>query len=389
MIGTIVASWVISPVLGGVIAAMLLGFVKWAVIYRQDRLTAARRWVPVLVALMSGVFAMYLATKGLRRVWHPPLELVLLIGAAFFAIGWALAHPWVRRRSRGMENRRKHIASFFTLPLVFAAALLSFAHGANDVANAVGPLAAIVAAAEGGLADAARVALPFWVLAIGAVGIAVGLALFGPGLIRTVGEKITKMDTIRAYCVALSAAITVLVASALGLPVSSTHIAIGAVFGVGFLREVLSNTGVPNPAVAAAHVAAWSAAIEPHAGGGGAQLPEARAAPAGAAPACARYRGGLGDHGACGGPAGGTALLSHECDGRLTLGSGPAATSSRTVLNDWKERSDLAEPRCRPVPGWIAVVLPRAAMPSGDGVAPSPASRRVAGSTAADRDRPE
>jgi PiT family inorganic phosphate transporter len=87
------------------------------------------------------------------------------------------------------------------------------------------------------------------VLAIGAVGIALGLALFGPGLIRTVGEKITKMDAIRAYCVALSAAITVLVASALGLPVSSTHIAIGAIFGVGYLREFLTNTKVPNPAV--------------------------------------------------------------------------------------------------------------------------------------------
>lgn len=84
---------------------------------------------------------------------------------------------------------------------------------------------------------------------IGAVGISLGLALFGPGIIRMVGEKITKMDTIRAYCVALSAAITVLVASALGLPVSSTHIAVGAVFGVGFPREILMNTKVPNPAV--------------------------------------------------------------------------------------------------------------------------------------------
>jgi PiT family inorganic phosphate transporter len=126
---------------------------------------------------------------------------------------------------------------------------LSFAHGANDVANAVGPLAAIVAAAESGSPAAPSVALPFWILAIGAVGISLGLAMFGPRVIRTVGEQITRMDAIRAYCVALSAAITVLIASALGLPVSSTHIAVGAVFGVGFLREYLSNTGVQNPAV--------------------------------------------------------------------------------------------------------------------------------------------
>jgi PiT family inorganic phosphate transporter len=240
---------VISPLMGGIIAAALLGFVKWTIIFRDDRIAAARRWVPVLVGLMSGVFAMYLASKGLSRVWHPSLEVVLVLGIVFFAAGLFAARPWVFERAKKMENRRKHVANLFNLPLILAAALLSFAHGANDVANAVGPLAAIVAAAQSGLADAGKVALPFWVLAIGAVGIALGLALFGPGLIRTVGEKITKMDAIRAYCVALSAGITVLVASALGLPVSSTHIAIGAVFGVGYLREYLTNTKVPNPGV--------------------------------------------------------------------------------------------------------------------------------------------
>lgn len=248
-IGEITASWIISPIMGGIIAAALLGFIKWKIIYRDDRVAAARVWVPVLVALMSGVFAIYLVTKGLKHLWHPSTAAVLAIGAATFVAGLYAARPWVERRARGMENRRKHIATLFTLPLIFAAGLLSFAHGANDVANAVGPLAAIVAAAQTGLADAGTVELPAWVMAIGAVGIALGLSLFGPALIRTVGQKITRMDTIRAYCVALSAAITVLVASTLGLPVSSTHIAIGAVFGVGYLREFITNTGVPNPAV--------------------------------------------------------------------------------------------------------------------------------------------
>ena len=249
MIGAIVASWVTSPVIGGVIAASLLAFVKWAILFRGDRVAAARKWVPVLVGLMSGVFAMYLATKGLSRVWKPPAGLVVMLGLLFLFLGWWIARPWVERRALGMENRRKQISSLFNLPLAFAAGLLSFAHGANDVANAVGPLAAIVAAAQSGSASTDQVILPLWVLLIGAVGIAIGLALFGPRVIRTVGEKITKMDAIRAFCVALSAAVTVLVASALGLPVSSTHIAVGAVFGVGFLREILTNTGVPNPAV--------------------------------------------------------------------------------------------------------------------------------------------
>jgi PiT family inorganic phosphate transporter len=249
VIGAIAASWVISPVLGALIAAILLGFVKWAVLFRPDRIAAARKWVPVLVALMIGVFAMYLVTKGLSRVWTAPPMLVLLTGAVFFAAGYFMARPWVRARSVNMENRRRNVSGLFKLPLIFSAALLSFAHGANDVANAVGPLAAIVSAAQSGLAAPDKVALPFWVLLIGAVGIAIGLALFGPRLIRTVGEKITKMDAIRAFCVALSAAITVLLASALGLPVSSTHIAIGGVFGVGYLREFLTNTGVANLAV--------------------------------------------------------------------------------------------------------------------------------------------
>jgi PiT family inorganic phosphate transporter len=120
--------------------------------------------------------------------------------------------------------------------LICAAALLSFAHGSNDVANAVGPLAAILTTASTG-SLAGEVAVPFWVMLIGAAGISLGLFLFGPRIVRIVGEKITKMNPMRAFCVALAAALTVLVASQLGLPVSTTHIAIGAVFGVGFFRE--------------------------------------------------------------------------------------------------------------------------------------------------------
>jgi PiT family inorganic phosphate transporter len=155
----------------------------------------------------------------------------------------------VRKQSLKMENRKKHVATLFRLPLIVSAALLSFAHGANDVANAIGPLAAIVTAVETGHGEVAGVSLPFWVLAIGAVGISLGLALFGPRLIRTVGEQITKLNEIRAFCAALSAAVTVLVASALGMPVSSTHIAVGAVFGVGFLREYHSRRDMEGTAI--------------------------------------------------------------------------------------------------------------------------------------------
>ena len=124
---------------------------------------------------------------------------------------------------------------------MFGVALLCFAHGANDVANAVGPLAAIVSTMSTDGTVASKVSIPLWVMVVGAIGIALGLLLFGPKLIHTVGQKITRLNAPRAYCVALSSAITVLIATTLGLPVSSTHIAIGAIFGVGFLREYLEN----------------------------------------------------------------------------------------------------------------------------------------------------
>lgn len=235
-IGTIAASWVISPLMGGVVAALFLAFIKAQIIYVEDRIAAARRWVPVLIGIMSGAFATYLALKGLKKIVDISLGEALLIGLALGFLGWALSVPLVRRQSEGMENRKKSLKKLFTLPLVASAALLSFAHGANDVANAVGPLAAIVHAVEvGSLAD--KVAIPLWVMVVGALGISVGLVLFGPRLIRLVGSEITKLNAMRAFCVALSAAITVIVASWLGLPVSSTHIAVGAIFGVGFYRE--------------------------------------------------------------------------------------------------------------------------------------------------------
>jgi PiT family inorganic phosphate transporter len=249
VLGGIGASWIISPVMGGVLAAVMLAFIKWTVVFRPDKVAAARRWVPLFIGVMSGVFAMYMAAKGLSRVWRPTASTVVVCGVVAFFAATLLSRPYILRRSAGMENRRKAVATLFSLPLVIAAALLSFAHGANDVANAVGPLAAIVAVAGGGSVLAAVVETPHWVVLIGAVGIALGLSLFGARLIRTVGEQITRIDPIRAFCVALSAATTVLIASALGLPVSSTHIAVGGIFGVGFLREALTNKGVVNPAV--------------------------------------------------------------------------------------------------------------------------------------------
>lgn len=248
VMGTIAASWVISPVMGGVVAAGFLFMIKQLVLREPDKLTAGKVWVPVVVGIMGGAFSAYLLSKGLSNLWKPPKVVLGFVALGGFVLVWLVMRQAIQSMIPTLENTRKGVARTFTVPLIVAAALLSFAHGANDVANAVGPLAAIVstvqaAGLEGGRSGA--IAVPGWVLVVGASGIALGLVLFGPRLIRTVGEKITKLDPIRAFCVALSAAITVLIASELGLPVSSTHIAVGGIFGVGFLREFHANRTRP------------------------------------------------------------------------------------------------------------------------------------------------
>jgi PiT family inorganic phosphate transporter len=234
--GAIAASWVISPVLGGAVAAGFLWLIKSKIIYTPNKIEAARKWVPILVGIMAAAFAAYLALKGIKKLIKIDIRTALMIGAGVGVAVWLIMIPVIKKQSEGLENRNKSLKVLFGIPLVVSAALLSFAHGANDVANAVGPLAAIVQVAQSGDFTHAF-SIPIWVMIIGAFGISFGLFLFGPKLIRMVGGQITKLNPMRAYCVALSAAITVIVASWLGLPVSSTHIAVGGVFGVGFFRE--------------------------------------------------------------------------------------------------------------------------------------------------------
>lgn len=236
--GAIVASWFISPVMGGVIAAMFLYLIKRRINYQPDVLQAAQTMVPLLVSVMAWAFGTYLVLKGLKHLWKAPFGVAVLIGLGIATVVFLIVRPLVLRAAGRLPNTKESVNELFTIPLIFAAAMLSFAHGANDVANAVGPLAGINEAIIGG-AVAAKATIPLWIMLVGAVGISLGLALYGPKLIRTVGSEITELDKTRAFCIALAAAITVIIASQLGLPVSSTHIAVGGVFGVGFLREYL------------------------------------------------------------------------------------------------------------------------------------------------------
>ena len=235
MVGSITASWMLSPVLGALIAAGLLFLLKELVIYREDKIDAARRWVPVLIGAMAGAFAAYLTLIVPGPLADLSVWFATLLGLAVGFVTWGILIPVINRQAEGLENRNQSLRKLFRIPLVCAAALLSFAHGANDVSNAIGPLAAIVSTVQAKAGGQAQI--PFWELVIGGFGIALGLLLFGPKLVRLVGEEITRLNPMRAYCVSFSTALTVIVASWIGMPVSSTHIAVGAVFGVGFFRE--------------------------------------------------------------------------------------------------------------------------------------------------------
>lgn len=240
-LGAIASSWVISPIIGGILSAAMLAIIKILIFDKHDRQAAARRWMPLLISLMTGAFVTYLCLMGLSKVVQVGPGMVVVLGVASFVLSFVLAIPYVQRRLAHLGNRKKDIRTLFHLPLIMGAGFLSFAHGANDVANAIGPLAAIASLSDGGGVGRAIVTIPFWVMFIGAMGISLGLALFGPRLIQTVGDKITRLNPVRAYCVVFSSAATVLLASWLGLPVSSTHIAIGAIFGIGFLREYIED----------------------------------------------------------------------------------------------------------------------------------------------------
>ncbi|UTW55602.1 inorganic phosphate transporter [Kordiimonas sp. SCSIO 12610] len=237
----IMGSWVVSPMMGGIIAAGFLFFIHRNILYVEDRIAASNKWVPVLVGIMAAAFSMYLGIKGLSKIIKLDLIAIIALGVVSGVIFWFITKPYVFKASQKLGNSKQAVAKLFTIPLICSAALLSFAHGANDVANAVGPLAAIVSVASENSISSGKISLPLWVMIIGAVGISIGLMLFGPKLIKTVGSQITKLNQARAFCVALSAAITVIAASWLGQPVSSTHIAVGGVFGVGFLREYLNH----------------------------------------------------------------------------------------------------------------------------------------------------
>ena len=241
-IGQIAASWVVSPVIGGVLAYLLMTSIRQLILNTSDPLASAKRWAPAYVFLVGFIISLVTLFKGLK---HLQFELTVpmsflsatVIGLGIAAIGWAM----VRRIDENTEQHRDfhyaEVEKVFTPLMLFTACAMAFAHGSNDVANGIGPLAAVVSIVSTGEVEQ-KAALPIWILILGGSGIVLGLATMGYRVMKTIGSRITALTPTRGFCATLAAASTVVLASRTGLPVSTTHIAVGAVIGVGLARGV-------------------------------------------------------------------------------------------------------------------------------------------------------
>ncbi len=239
-VGEIASSWVVSPVMAGSISFMLYMSVRKFVFDTSDPFTAARRAVPVYIFLVGFIISMVTMVKGLKHVgldltFEQSIFMSLGVATTVCLIG-VIALSRIKRVVTSSSHEIVNIERMFGVLMLFTACSMAFAHGSNDVANAIGPLAAVnsVIEAGGNVMQSAR--MPNWILLLGAVGIVSGLALYGYRVMRTIGTNITELTPSSGFAAELAAATTVVVASGYSLPVSTTHTLVGGVLGVGLAR---------------------------------------------------------------------------------------------------------------------------------------------------------
>jgi len=242
-IGQIVASWVVSPVLGGLVAFGLMMSIRKLILQADKPFESADRWAPIYLFLVGFVISLVTIFKGLKHLnidlnGYESAAVAALIGIITALIGQRA----IRRVSvNETMDQTAHLASVervFAPMIVFTACAMAFAHGSNDVANGVGPLAAVYGLIYSGGEVTQKLAMPVWILALGGGGIVLGLVTYGYRVMRTIGTKITALTPTSGFCATVAAALTVVIASRTAMPVSTTHIAVGAVMGVGMARGI-------------------------------------------------------------------------------------------------------------------------------------------------------
>lgn len=240
-VGKIVMSWIVSPVMAGVVAYWLYISVQRLILNTNDPLLNAKRYVPFYIFLVGFVIALVTLFKGLK---HVGLELsttqnyiiAIVIGFVSMLIGIITIRRMQFDPAADKDFHFANVEKVFGILMMFTACAMAFAHGSNDVANAVGPLAAVVSIVESGGEVAQKSALPVWILLLGGTGIIIGLVTYGHKVIATVGTGITQLTPSRGFAATLAAAMTVVIASGTGLPISTTHTLVGGVLGVGLAR---------------------------------------------------------------------------------------------------------------------------------------------------------
>jgi PiT family inorganic phosphate transporter len=239
-VGLIVASWVTSPLMGGVVAYLTFQFIRRCILDRDDPMAAAKRHGPMFffaVTFVIGLVTFFKGLKNLRLNFDLPEALMLSAGVG--VLGAGLGWIFLQRIEQSDEpgGRYRDVERVFAVMVVLTACAVAFAHGSNDVANAIGPLAAVVQVVREGTAGATAPVEP-WMLMVGGVGIVVGLATLGYRVMDTVGRNITELTPSRGFAATFASALTIVVASRAGIPVSTTHILVGSVLGVGMARGI-------------------------------------------------------------------------------------------------------------------------------------------------------
>ncbi|MFT4636321.1 MAG: PiT family inorganic phosphate transporter [Chitinophagales bacterium] len=248
-VGTIVASWVVSPLLAGTISYALFVSVQRLILDTSNPFKNAKKYVPMYMFFVGFMIAMVTILKGLKNTgldfdfgfsskFLNAMPLAITAGLIVAIVGGTMLSRVKETTTPEDGNRFASVENLFAILMIFTAAAMAFAHGSNDVANAVGPLAAIASVIESGGDVAKKSMLPPWILILGGIGIVFGLATYGFKVMATIGKKITELTPSRGFAAELGAASTVVFASTWGLPISTTHTLVGAVLGVGLARGI-------------------------------------------------------------------------------------------------------------------------------------------------------